>query len=66
VPVLPEHCGWQRGQTLAIYLHGLLEGPEVIRALFGHDSPTLDDTLNGLADFADRHFAPGTLKSLLD
>jgi adenosylcobyric acid synthase len=66
VPVLPEHCGWQRGQTLAIYLHGLLESSAVIRALFGHDTPTLDDTLNGLADFVDRHFAPGTLQSLLD
>ena len=66
VPVLPEHCGWQHGQTLAIYLHGLLESPAVIRALFGHDTPTLDDTLNGLADFIDRHFAPGTIRSLLD
>jgi adenosylcobyric acid synthase len=66
VPVLPEHGGWQRGQTLAIYLHGLLESSQVIRALFGHDTPTLDDTLNGLADFVDRHFAPGTLQSLLD
>jgi adenosylcobyric acid synthase len=64
--VIPEHCGWQHGQTLAIYLHGLMESPAVIRALFGHETPTLDDTLNGLADFIDRHFAPGALRSLLD
>jgi adenosylcobyric acid synthase len=66
VPVLPQHGGWQRGQTLAIYLHGLLENPMVMRALFGHATPTLDDTLNGLADFIDRHFAPGALQALLD
>ena len=62
---LPGHCGWQQGQTLAIYLHGMLENPAVMRALFGRDTPTLDDTFNGLADFIDAHFAPGMLMSLL-
>jgi adenosylcobyric acid synthase len=66
LPVLPEQCGWQRGQALAIYLHGLFESPAVMRALFGRDTPTLDDTLNGLADFIDTHFAPGALRSLLE
>ena len=64
--VLAENCGWQQGQTLAIYLHGLFESPRVMRALFGEETPTLDDTLNGLADFADRHFAPGALMALLE
>jgi adenosylcobyric acid synthase len=64
--VLAENCGWQQGQTLAIYLHGLFENPRVMRALFGEETPTLDDTLNGLADFVDRHFAPGTLMALLE
>ena len=63
--VLAENCGWQQGQTLAIYLHGLFESPRVMRALFGEQTPTLDDTLNGLADFVDAHFAPGTLMTLL-
>ena len=63
---LPEHCGWQHGQTLAIYLHGMFESPAVMRGLFGRDTPTLDDTFNGLADFIDAHFAPGTLMSLLE
>lgn len=63
---LPEHCGWQYGQTLAIYLHGMFESPAVMRGLFGRDTPTLDETFNGLADFIDAHFAPGTLMSLLD
>jgi adenosylcobyric acid synthase len=64
--VLPEHCGWQHGQTLAVYLHGMFESPLVMRGLFGRDTPTLDDTFNGLADFIDARFAPGVLRSLLD
>jgi len=36
-----------------------------MRALFGANTPTLDDTLNGLADFIDRHFEEGVLMSLL-
>jgi adenosylcobyric acid synthase len=65
-PVLAENCGWQYGQTLALYVHGLFEDPLVMRALFGRQTPTLDDTLNGLADFIDAHFAPGVLMSLLE
>jgi len=64
--VLAENAGWQQGQTLALYLHGLFESPRVMHALFGSATPTLDDTLNRLADFVDAHFAPGTLMSLLD
>jgi adenosylcobyric acid synthase len=64
--VLAENGGWQQGQTLALYLHGLFESPRVMHALFGGTTPTLDDTLNGLADFVDARFAPGTLMSLLE
>jgi adenosylcobyric acid synthase len=60
-----DHAGWQYGQTLALYLHGMLESPAVMRALFGIDTPTLADRLAGLADFIDGHFAPGILDSLL-
>jgi adenosylcobyric acid synthase len=38
----------------------------VIRALFGHETPTLDDTLDGLADFIDAHFAKGALLRLIE
>jgi adenosylcobyric acid synthase len=62
---LPGHCGWQHGQTLAIYVHGIFESPAVLRGLFGQNTPTLDDTFNGLADFIDAHFEPGVLMSLL-
>jgi adenosylcobyric acid synthase len=65
-PVVAENCGWQHGQTLALYLHGMLESPAVMRALFGKETPTLDDTLNGLADLIDLHFAQGTLMSLIN
>jgi adenosylcobyric acid synthase len=62
-PALPGRCGWQRGQLLALYPHGLLESPAVIRALFGAEARTLDDVMNGLADFIDGRFARDTLMS---
>jgi len=31
--VADDHCGWQYGQTLALYLHGMLESPAVMRAV---------------------------------
>jgi adenosylcobyric acid synthase len=65
-PALPENAGWQWGQTLVLYVHGMLENPAVMRALFGERTPTLDDTLNGLADFLDTHMGSGQLMSLLD
>jgi adenosylcobyric acid synthase len=64
--VLAENGGWQQGQVLALYLHGLFESPRVMHALFGSATPTLDDTLDGLADFVDAHFAEGALMSLLE
>jgi adenosylcobyric acid synthase len=64
-PVLAENRGWQSGQTLAIYMHGLFESPQIMRALFGQETRTLEDTFDGLADFIDARFAQGTLSSLL-
>lgn len=63
-PILEGDRGWQRGQTLALYPHGLFESTAVIKALFGRAAPTLDSTLEGLADFVDAHFEPGVLKAL--
>jgi adenosylcobyric acid synthase len=63
--VLPGRCGWQFGQTLAIYVHGMFEEGEVLRRLFGRDTPSLEDTLDGLADFVDSHFEPDALMALL-
>ena len=66
-PVLPGGLGWQdaTGQVLGVYLHGLFEDPQVLRALFGATVPPLEAVFDGLADFVDRHFAPGTLQALV-
>jgi adenosylcobyric acid synthase len=65
-PALDEHCGWQHGQTLAVYVHGMFENTQVMAALFGHAIPTLEHTLDGLADFVEAHFGASALSSLLD
>jgi adenosylcobyric acid synthase len=63
--VLRNGGGWQCGAVLSLYPHGLFESPGVIRALFGEEAPTLENTLDGLADFVDARFAPGVLESLI-
>lgn len=47
--------GWQRGAVLGLYLHGLMESPAVLKALFGAQARTLDDVFDGLADVIDQH-----------
>jgi adenosylcobyric acid synthase len=63
-PVLADGGGWQQGQTLALYVHGLFESGEVLRRLFGEQAPTLDDTFDRLADFIDGHFEASALMAL--
>jgi adenosylcobyric acid synthase len=71
-PVMPDGLAWQNpaGNVLGLYLHGLLEDPAALQALFGaHHAtqvPTLDSVFDGLADFIGQHFQPGLLQSLLD
>lgn len=65
IEALPDGLGWQRGNVLALYVHGLFENAAVLRALFGRDTPTLDDVFDRLADDLDAHFTPGTLMQLL-
>ncbi len=64
---LPDGLGWQNdaGNVLGFYLHGLLENPQVLQALFGVATPTLDAVFEGLADYVEQHFAPGVLQNLL-
>lgn len=65
-PVMPDGLAWQnaQGNVLGLYLHGLFEDPAVLQALFGAAAPTLDAVFDGLADFIDLHFMPGTLQAL--
>ena len=59
-----------RGNVLGVYLHGLLEDPAVLQALFGRAGaapvPTLDSVFERLADCAASHFQPGVLSALID
>ena len=64
-PVLPGGLGWQQGQVLALYAHGLFENAAILQALFGAEVPTLDDTFEGLADFAETHLGAQTLDGLV-
>lgn len=65
IPALPDGGGWQQGEVLALYTHGLFENAAILRAMFGENVPTLEDTLNGLADFVEEHMTARILRSLL-
>ena len=58
-----------QGNVLGLYLHGLLEDPAALQALFGRDGaapvPTLDAVFDGLAAMAQTHFVPGFLQGLV-
>ena len=58
---------WQNlaGNVLGVYLHGLLEDPAVMKALFGADGPTLEAVFDGLAHGVAPHFEPGVLDALI-
>ena len=60
-----EAVGWQFGQVLGVYAHGLFEQPAVLKALFGQSGRSLDAVFDGLADFIDLHFQPGRLAGLI-
>ena len=59
----------QAGNVLGLYLHGLLEDSSALQALFGghcaRQVPTLESVFDGMADYIERHFQPGVLRSLI-
>jgi len=58
--------GWQRGNILGIYPHGLFENTAVVQALFGRHARPLDAVLDGLADVIEEHVDPAALMALLE
>ena len=62
-----EHqaIGWQAGSVLGIATHGLFEDSAVLKALFGRQARTPDESLDGLADLIDHHLGAATLRALL-
>lgn len=55
---------WAQGPVLATAVHGLLEHPGVLRALFGTEpTATLDETFDRLADLVDEHLDTDLLRS---
>lgn len=60
-----EVIGWQHGPVLGHYLHGLFENDAVLTTLFQRPIRPLEQVFDGLADYVDRHFAPGVLAGLL-
>jgi adenosylcobyric acid synthase len=60
-----EAIGWQRGNVLGVYAHGLFESPTLLRAMWGGAVPALADSFELLADLVDRHLDATLLDRLL-
>jgi adenosylcobyric acid synthase len=56
-----EPIGWQAGNVLGVYAHGLFESPALLRAMWGANAPALEDSFELLADLVERHLDPRTL-----
>ncbi|MFO1340757.1 MAG: cobyric acid synthase [Burkholderiaceae bacterium] len=57
--------GWQSGPVLAMAVHGLFESPAVLKALFGAQVRSLDDSFDTLADLVAQHLDARFLGRLL-
>ena len=60
-----EPIGWQHGNVLGVYAHGLFESPAMLRAMWGATAPALDQSFDLLADLVDRHLDAELLARLL-
>ena len=57
--------GWQSGEILGVYCHGLFENPAVIAALTGVVVQAPQFAFDTVADVVERSFVPGFLDSLV-
>jgi adenosylcobyric acid synthase len=60
-----QPIGWQHGNVLGVYAHGLFESPALLRAMWGQAAPALSDSFDLLADLVDEHLERGLLDRLL-
>jgi adenosylcobyric acid synthase len=60
-----EAIGWQHGNVLGVYAHGLFESPALLRAMWGATAPSLEDSFDLLADLVDEHLDNRLLDRLL-
>jgi len=61
------NLAWQNdlGNVTGIYMHGLFENQDVLKALFGSQTITLDSVFDGLAEFLSRYMSSITLQKLI-
>jgi adenosylcobyric acid synthase len=60
-----EPLGWQSGNVLGVYAHGLFESPQLLHAMWGASAPALDDSFELLADLVEQHLDGALLHRLL-
>ncbi len=60
-----EAIGWQHGNVLGVYAHGLFESPTLLRAMWGATAPALGDSFELLADLVEKHLDSALLDRLL-
>ena len=60
-----QAIGWQQGNVLGVYAHGLFESPALMQALFGATVPTLETAFETLADLVEEHLDAALLTRLL-
>jgi len=64
--VLPGGLGFQKGNVLGVFLHGLFENPLVQRALFEKEAEGLEATFDALADAVEEHLDEELLRAMAE
>ena len=64
--VLPDGLGFQKGNVLGVFLHGLFENAAVQRVLFGRRAEGLEATFDALAEAVATHLDEGFLMEMVE